>query len=168
MKTCTRNERRRSGRRAAGFTLIEVLIVLAIVLALGGVVAYNLMPRREEGIEKTVRIQLQMLEGALDQFQLDFGRYPTDEEGIAVLWDKTLLENEDEEAKHMGNYLREKNIKDHWGNEFGYRFPSETDETTYDLWSNGKDGEEGTEDDITLRESSEEDGYDMGTIGDGG
>lgn len=168
MRTSRRNNRRREMHRTAGFTLIEVLIVLAIVLALGGVVAYNLIPRREEGIEKTVRLQLQMLEDALEQFEFDFGRFPTDEEGLAVLWDKTLLENEEDEAKHMGNYLKEKNVRDYWGHDFGYRFPSEEDETKYDLWSNGKDGEEGTEDDILLRESREDSDYNMGTIGDEG
>lgn len=163
------NNRDKAGYRvhSRGFTLIEVLIVLAIVLAIGGVVAVNLMPRRDEGIEKTVRVQLLTLRDALEQFQFDYGRFPSEEEGLSVLWDKTLLESEADEAKHPGNYLKEKNVKDYWGNPFEYRFPGEVDENMYDLWSNGKDGEEGTEDDIKLKEDSEEDDYDV-DLGGGG
>jgi general secretion pathway protein G len=158
---------RRSPRRAApGFTLIEVLIVLVIVLAIGAIVAVNLMPRRDQALEDTERVQLRMIESALEQFYLDMGRYPTEEEGIAVLWDKTKLEDEALQDKHMGNYFAQgkKNLKDRWGNEYGYRpidpeldgTGEESDGRKYELWSNGKDGEEGTADDIKLDESEDD------------
>lgn len=153
-------------RAAAGFTLIEVLIVLVIVLAIGAIVAVNLMPRRDQALEDTERVQLRMIESALEQFYLDMGRYPTEDEGIAVLWDKTKLEDENEQGKHMGNYFAQgkKNLKDRWGNEYGYRpideeagvTGEEADGRKYELWSNGKDGEEGTADDIKLDESNDE------------
>lgn len=141
---------------ARAFTLIEVLIVLVIVLAIGGVVAVNLLPRREQAIEDTVRVQMDQIEQALEQFYFDFSRYPSEEEGLNVLWDSTALENEDDAAKYRGPYLKSPIREDQYGNAFGYRFPGETDENMYDLWSNGKDGEEGTDDDILAREGDDE------------
>lgn len=150
--------------RRTGFTLIEVLIVLVIVLAIGGIVAVNLMPRRDQALKDTERVQLRMIEAALEQFYLDMGRYPTEEESIASLWDKTKIEDENLQTKHMGNYFAQgkKNLKDQWGNEYGYRpldseaEGGESDGRKYELWSNGPDGEEGTEDDIKLEEATEE------------
>ncbi len=155
---------RRTRTRRTGFTLIEVLIVLVIVLAIGGIVAVNLMPRRDQALKDTERVQLRMIEAALEQFYLDMGRYPTEEEGIAVLWDKTKIEDETLQGKHMGNYFAQgkKNLKDQWGNEYGYRpldaeaeGTDESDGRKYELWSNGPDGEEGTDDDIKLEEATE-------------
>lgn len=150
--------------RRTGFTLIEVLIVLVIVLAIGGIVAVNLMPRRDQALKDTERVQLRMIEAALEQFYLDMGRYPTEEESIASLWDKTKIEDENLQARHMGNYFAQgkKNLKDQWGNEYGYRpldseaEGGESDGRQYELWSNGPDGEEGTDDDIKLEEATEE------------
>jgi len=135
-----------------GFTLIEVLIVLVIVLAIGGIVAVNLMPKREQAIGDVVRVQLDALDQAMEQFYLDYERYPSTEEGISVLWDKTQLEDEDDQDKHPGNYLKKKNLKDYWGSDYGYRGPEDAEEEGYyELWSNGKDTEEETEDDIRAR-----------------
>ncbi len=153
-----------SAPRRRGFTLIEVLIVLVIVLAIGSIVAVNLIPRQEQALQQTERIQLQMIEQALQQFYIDMGRYPTEEEGLASLWDKTRVEDENLQRKHLGNYFDKgkKNLKDRWGNAYGYR-PVEADVSgtdtpgrRYELWSNGPDGEEGTDDDIKLDEGEAE------------
>lgn len=162
----TRSNASHAPRRSQslGFTLIEVLIVLAIVLALGGVVAYNLLPRREQAIDQTQAVQIDMFKASLKQFYLDFGRYPSEDEGIAVLWDKTRLDNEDDEPKWVGPYLEEPITTDHWGNEWNYRFPGEANEEMYELWSNGKDGEEDTEDDIRSWSEDDEFGEDFGTF----
>lgn len=154
------------GRRSAGFTLIEVLIVLVIVLAIGGIVAVNLIPARDQAIRDTVRVQLQTIEDALEQFNVQIGRYPTEEEGLDVLWDKAKLTDEALQAKYpAGGFFAkgEKNLKDQWGDPYGYRVV-EADELEgtvagYEVWSNGPDGEEGTADDITPRDAaSDEDG----------
>jgi len=152
-------------RRRTGFTLIEVLIVLVIVLAIGGIVAVNLIPVRDKALENTERIQLQTIADALEQFNLTIGRYPTEDEGLAALWDKTKIEDENLQKQHIGNFFAQgrKNLKDRWGAEYGYRpldaAMEETDESDgrkYELWSNGPDGEEGTADDIKLDEGSDE------------
>jgi len=67
-----------------------------------------------------------------------------------------VLDPEADPESYTG-YLEEPLATDRWGNEWGYRAESETREGKYDLWSNGPDGEEGTEDDITSWASSEED-----------
>lgn len=133
----------------AGFTLIEVMIVIAIILALSGLIGVALFQRRDEAKKQLVQIDLNSMKSALKQFRLDYERWPTDEEGITVLWDKGVLDGEADENK-WHKYLDEAMPNDKWDRPWGYRQVSENgDEDTYDLWSVGPDGEEGTEDDIT-------------------
>lgn len=141
-----------------GFTLIEVLIVLAIILMIAGLVSVSLFERRDQADIDRTKIDLNTLRDGLDAFRLDFRRYPTDEEGVAVLWDKEKLDA-DADAGKWTKYLRDALPTDTWGNEWGYAQVSESyeqdDENTtavapYDLWSNGPDGEEGTDDDIRV------------------
>ncbi len=143
------NQRRMTGARGArGFTLIEVMIVILIVLMLGGLVAWNLMGTKEQAESDIVHIQMNQIGDALKQFRFIFDRYPTDEEGLKVLWDKTAITDETE-AKKWKPFLDKPIAKDKWGNEWGYRQKSEHgNEDTYDLWSYGKDKQEGTDDDI--------------------
>lgn len=133
----------------SGFTLIEVMIVILIVLALGGLVAYNLIGTKKEADAGVVKIQMNTIRDALKQFNFKFGRYPTDEEGIKALWDKSALTDENE-AKNWTKLLDEPVPNDKWGTPWGYRQKSEhLGEDTFDLWSFGPDKQEGTADDIT-------------------
>ncbi len=155
---------RRSAARP-GFSLIEVMIVIAIILAISGLVALTLFSRRDQAESDLGRVEFRQIEQALKFFRLDFSRYPTDEEGLAVLWDKERLDPEADQNVWKG-YLEAPMPKDRWGNEWGYRQQSEeTEDTTkYDLWSFGADGEEGTDDDIAswkLASESDEDGGDL-------
>jgi general secretion pathway protein G len=135
-------------RRRTGFTLFEVLIVLFIVLALGSLVAYNLMGQKESAENDLCKADMNTIRQALKMFRFDHGRYPTDEEGLAVLWSKEAMQ--DEEALKKWKLLLEKPMsKDRFGHEWGYRQKSEHgNEDEYDLWSIGRDGAEGTDDDI--------------------
>jgi general secretion pathway protein G len=144
---CCRHRRpTRLVRRA--FTLIEVMIVIAIVLALSGLIGVALFRQRDSAKVDLARTDMNSLKGALDLFRLDFDRYPTEEEGLAVLWDRNALSSDEEPAKWKG-YMREPMATDRWGQPWGYRQRSEFgDETRFDLWSNGPDKEEGTDDDI--------------------
>jgi general secretion pathway protein G len=142
------DRRKVRGSQARGFTLIEVMIVILIVLMLGGLVAWNLMGTKDEAKAGIVKIQMNTIEGALKNFRLVYDRYPTDEEGLKVLWDKTAMTDENE-AKKWKPFLEKPVPKDDYGNEWGYRQKSEHgNEDTYDLWSYGKDKQEGTDDDI--------------------
>lgn len=148
--------------RRSGFTLIEVLIVIAIIVALSGLVGVALFQRRDEAKVDLVKTDLNTIKSGLDQFYLHFDRYPTDEEGVEVLWDKTMLDDPELEDKWRG-YLQAKMEKDRWGNEWGYE---QLAYNSYRVWSIGPDGEEETEDDISVSKkpigSDEEDfGDDM-------
>lgn len=132
-----------------GFTIIELLIVIAIILAIGGLVLVNVLGASEKADRGTVMIQIQAFDRALEQFKIDMKRYPSDEEGLVVLWNKDSLEDEDEAAKWSGPYLKSPSVKDTWGSEWVYRNPSEIEGVAYDIVSVGPDKEEGTDDDIS-------------------
>ncbi len=138
---------RRSARRA--FSLIELLIVIAILLAIGGLVAINLRPTQEGAERDLVVTQIEGFENALKLFRLHLDRYPSEEEGLAVLWSSANLENEEDEARWQGPYLDEPTPNDRWGTEWTYIFPSEDRPGFYEIVSAGPDREVDTEDDIS-------------------
>lgn len=161
-----RKQGHRNSRR--GFTLIEVMIVIVIVLALGSLVAYNLLGTKEKAEDDLVRIDMNTMKQALKNFRFAHNRYPTDDEGLKVLWDKTAMTDE-EESKKWTKLLEEPMPKDKYGNEWGYRQKSEhaaEGDDTYDLWSYGRDKLEGTADDIVSWKADEAaDGGSGGTSG---
>lgn len=148
MSFTTRLHRTPRSSHRRGLTLIEVLIVIAILLAIGGLVVVNLMPAKDNADKDTQRLQLQNIGGALDQFRLNMKRYPSDEEGLAALWDKNALATEDDAANWHGPYLQKPVVKDTWGSDLVYRCPGELNVDSYDIVSFGPDKQEGTEDDI--------------------
>lgn len=131
-------------RRSGGFTLIEVLIVIAIIVALSGLVGVALFQRRDEAKVDLAKTDMNTIKSAMKQFYLHFDRYPTSEEGVVALWDKSMLDDPELEDKWRG-YLDAKMEKDRWGNEWGYE---QLSYNSYRIWSFGPDGEEDTEDDI--------------------
>jgi general secretion pathway protein G len=153
----------RKGRRAAArsFTILELLIVIGIILAIGGLVLYNVLGAGEKADAQLVKVQIQSFESALDTFKYEMKRLPSTEEGLRALWTKDGLESEEDQAKWGGPYLKDFNPKDTWGHEWIYRNPSEIDESKpYDIVSLGPDGQENTEDDITNHglDAGEDDG----------
>lgn len=134
-----------------GFTLLEVMIVIVIILAIAGLVTVNLMGSRDEATKGTVNIQLKSMKDALKQFNLAFNRYPTEEEGLAVLWSKDGITDEDQTKWRA--FVDEPIPTDPWGTAWGYRAESESGRA-FDLWSNGPDKQEGTEDDISVWKGS--------------
>jgi general secretion pathway protein G len=153
-----------SRRRRAGFTLVEVLIAIAIVAILGGLVAVNFIGTEDRQKPRLAQIEMDSIEDALRQFRIAFGRYPSEDEGLAVLWDKDAFAPEDEAlSDEWTAFLEDAKPNDVWGNEWGYRAESEYDQD-YDLWSNGPDGEEGTDDDITNWDEDAELGGGSGSL----
>lgn len=136
----------RAGARA--FTLIEVMIAILIVVAIGALAAYNLMGAKKKADSGLGTIDFQTLQKGLKQFYYDHNRYPTDEEGVKVLWDKTAMTDE-EESKKWEKILENPLPTDHWGNPWKYSQKSEHGvEDMYDLSSAGPDKQEGTDDDL--------------------
>ena len=96
-----------------GLTLIEVMIVIAILLAIGGLVVVNLLPRQGEANIKLVKVQIDQISNALDMFKLDMNRYPTEDEGLRALWSKDAIEDEEEATNWTIHYLKDPTPRDH-------------------------------------------------------
>ncbi len=145
------NSKRRNFNSARrGFTLIELLIVIAILLAMGGLVVVNVLQSGEKAKADLQLSQFDQIDSAMEMFKFHLSRWPTEDEGLAALWDKEILEEEEDLKLWGGPYLKDKITTDQWGNELVYRYPGEIrSESFYDLISFGADREEDTEDDIT-------------------
>jgi len=124
--------------RIAGFTLLELLVVMVIIGLLAGYVGPRYFSQVGKSEVKVTRAQIDALEKALDQYRLDTGHYPTTEQGLAALMTRPASE-----PKWDGPYLRKRLPDDPWGKPYVYRMPGEHGE--YDLLSYGKDGQPGGE-----------------------
>ncbi|MFZ2446586.1 MAG: type II secretion system major pseudopilin GspG [Syntrophobacteraceae bacterium] len=120
-----------------GFTLIELLIVMIILSLLAALVGPKMFQKIGTSKQKAAKTQIALLGGALDQFRLDVGRYPSTEEGLDALRKNPRLEHWD------GPYLPKDVPPDPWGKVYIYRAPGEHGD--YDLYSFGSDGQEGGE-----------------------
>jgi len=132
-------------RRA--FTLIEVMIVIAIVLALTGLVGYAVLGRRDEAKRDMAKIDLNSLRSGLKLFHFDYDRYPTDDEGVKVLWDKSALSADADQGK-WHKYMEDSLPADRWGSAWVYKQAGEHGDGMYDLSSPGPDKQPGNDDDI--------------------
>jgi len=119
------------------FTLVELLVVIAIIGLLVSLVGPKFFGQVDKAKEQTVKAQLQMISSALDSFRLDTGRYPTNEEGLKILWQK-----ESNIAGFTGMYLPKPLKNDSWGNPYIY-LNTNSEGFDYTLKSYGADGKEG-------------------------
>ncbi len=144
--------------RRKGFTLFEVLLVIAILALLAAFVAPELMRTQQDSKIDMARNALGPtgpFAQSLDMYKLHMGRYPEGEEGLRMLLERP--DDEEADKKWRGPYLKRKEmLKDPWDNEYFYRFPGEFKEDSWEMWSAGPDGEEGTEDDIKSWETDED------------
>lgn len=122
--------------RQAGFTLLELLVVLVILGLLAGYVAPRYFSQVGKSEVTTAQAQIGALEKALDQYRIDTGRYPSTEQGLAALNVKPA-----DEARWGGPYLKKAVPSDPWGNPYQYRMPGERSEV--DVFSLGRDGRPG-------------------------
>jgi general secretion pathway protein G len=129
-----------SYRRDAGFTLIEMLVVLMIIGLLAGLVGPKLFGKVDSSRVQTAQTQVKMLKGALDSMRLDIGRYPTTEEGLALL--NTSPKDEKIRSRWRGPYLDEDVPPDPWGMPYQYAVPG-LNAQPFALYSFGADGKKG-------------------------
>ena len=132
------NKDRRSEK---GFSLIELIVVLVILGLLAAVVAPNVFKHLATGKEKIAKIQIKELEGGLQLFSFDMGRFPNTSEGLDA-----LMRNPGNSDAWKGPYLAKELPKDPWGKSYVYRSPGLHGD--YDLYSCGPDGADGGDDDI--------------------
>lgn len=125
-------------RRARGFSLIELLVVLVILGLLAGLVGPAVIRYLGGANTRAAKVQIEEFSTALDAFRLDMGRYPNSAEGLAA-----LVVQPSGATRWNGPYLRKNSIpKDSWGNDYQYRSPGQHG-GAFDLYSLGADNAEG-------------------------
>jgi general secretion pathway protein G len=124
-------------KKRKGFTLVELLVVMAIIAMLAALVGPKLFPKLGKGKQSAAKAQIELLGQALDQFRLDTGRYPNTQEGLDALSTNPGIDGWD------GPYLKKALPNDPWGKPYNYQSPGTHGE--YDLFSFGRDGSAGGE-----------------------
>jgi general secretion pathway protein G len=134
--------RQRTRRAGAGFTLIELLLVLVILAVLAAVVVPKFTGRTEQARIAAAKADIAAIDLQLDAFEVDAGRYPSTEEGLAALMTPPTTVK-----SWHGPYLK-KAPMDPWSRPYVYRYPGQFNPAGADLYSYGPDGNEGGGDDV--------------------
>ena len=132
-------------RRRRGFTLMEVLLVLVILVALGSMVGVFIRGAQKKAAIDTARAQIGSLAQAVEAYQLDLKNYPTTQQGLAALNEAPGDLPNPEKWGPGGPYVKKKIPLDPWDKPYQYEL---IDPDTYRIWSLGPDGQDGTDDDI--------------------
>lgn len=120
-------------RNNRAFTLIEIMVVVVIIAALAAMVVPRLSGRSDQARVAIAKADISSsLATALKLYDLDNGQFPSTEQGLNAL---------------LGPYIENKPV-DPWGRPYRYKYPGEHNRLSYDLYSLGKDGADGTEDDV--------------------
>lgn len=179
----TRSRNSGSGIRHSGFTLTELLIVMAILVLLVSLIGPRLLGSKQKADINSVKTQIGMFQSALERYAVDMNRFPSTEEGLAALVSRpsedgsesTAADSESAEETSTegssessgstwdGPYLKtDKLPTDPWGKSFSYEYPPTHNKINLpDIWSFGPDGQENTDDDIvswTGKSEGESDG----------
>ncbi len=131
---------KKNRKHQAGFTLVELLVVMVILVLLASLVAPRVIGYLGSSKVKTAKIQIESLSTSLELFKLDAGRYPTSQEGLTA-----LVKRPTNISVWNGPYLKKNKVpNDPWGNSYVYKQPGE--KTEFDIISYGADGKSGGND----------------------
>ncbi len=133
--------KRKYYKQSEGWSYVETLIVMAIVLILTAAVGFSAVKQIEKARVVTAKSQIETFSLALDSYYMDVGEYPTSEQGLNALFTKPVSLSND---NWDGPYLSKAIPKDPWGNDYQYYVPGENG-LPYGIISLGKDGAEGGE-----------------------
>ena len=122
--------------QSSGFTLLELLVVVVIIGLLAAYVGPRYFSQIGKSEAKVAKAQIDAFEKALDQYRIDIGHFPSQEQGLAV-----LVTTSPGEAKWAGPYLKKDVPKDPWGRAYEYRIPGQRND--FDIISYGRDGRPG-------------------------
>jgi len=137
MTSISRPKWLRRHRDDGGFTLLEMLVVLAIMGLLAAIIAPQVLKYLGTSRTQTAKVQIQNVDAALQLFRLDVGRFPTQEEGLGA-----LVTAPPTAPGWNGPYLQKAAaLNDPWGSPYQYRFPGRHSEV--DVYSLGSDKAEG-------------------------
>ena len=138
-RTCIRRRRRR------GFTLMEILLVLAILVILGSLVTLGYFQIQKGMTVDATKTEIKTLEQAVEMYQLGMGRLPNTEEGLNALITPPA---EDRTGRWKGPYLKATQVPyDPWESPYNYEL---IDDDEFQITSNGPDQQQGTDDDVYI------------------
>lgn len=124
-------------RRDSGFTLLELLVVLAILGLLAAIIAPQVIKYLGQSRTQTAKVQINNIVAALELYRLDVGHYPTPQEGL-----EALVTAPPQETGWNGPYLkRDSGLRDPWGEPYGYKVPGQHGEV--DVFTLGSDKQPG-------------------------
>lgn len=147
MRVLSNGKGRSSRQSRGGFTLIELMLVMAILVILAALVAPRFINTAKEANISAARSQLGLFRGPLDMYALNMNGYPTTEQGLEAL----VAPPEDlEDEKKWKSVDMDEIPQDPWDNDYQYEYPSDRmgEKDFPAMWSIGPDGEDDTEDDI--------------------
>lgn len=132
-------------RRRRGFTLLEVLLVVGILVALAAIALPNLIRTQEGAKIDEAKIQVNALSTAFDLYHVHNGTFPSSDQGL-----RALVEQVDASLTNWrGPYLKEAAaLRDPWGLQYNYVYPGPRNTPGPDIWSNGPDRVSGSADDV--------------------
>lgn len=133
----------KTGRgRERGMTLLEIMIVIAILGLLASVIVVGVMGQFENAKINSAKLQASKIKQALQMYQANNGAYPSQGEGLKVL---TTAQG------GMKASMKPDDIKDPWGNEFIYVESPRDGNEPFEVFSIGPDGQRGTDDDVKAK-----------------